>query len=946
MVRKTSLALVLALGIAPLSAKALGLGDIQLNSGLNQYLSADIELLSVGTDDINDIKVKLASPEAFERAGVDRTFLLSKLRFKPQQTPQGGSKIRITSGDPIREPFLNFLIEVNWPKGRLVREYTVLLDPPVTLQRHPAPVRTPTAGAVARQGEGGGVESASSAVDLSWAEQASTSPGQYGPTRKNDTLWSIARETRAPGITMEQAMMSVFRANPGAFIGDNINRLKIGEILRVPSAEETAAMSVGEARKAYRAEQARWQADSAAGTGTNVSEPVSSTAPTGGAEALPEAELKIAAARPEGGGEAGPSEGGGDTTKALQDLRQDLLLAEEEKASAQQESGELKSRVDDLESQVQDLQRLLDFKSEQLNRLQEARALAEAGVEQSAQTPVAAPPVPEQGGAEEAQPPAPEPVLEPEPVQTPEAGVAAQPEEPKPAVEPAPAPMAKAPRPEPEKGLLDLLLNDPKMLTIGGVAVVVVLALVWLLMRRRNASSAAEGFQESILVNTIDDTDSEQVTDLSQQDEEAMEEETSFLSDFSPNDIDALQDETGEVDPLTEADVYIAYGRYQQAEELIGQALAKHPERSELKFKLFEILHATKEKDKFVALAEECSRDGTADREPEAWSRVMSMGAHLAATHQLFAGAQPLEEESVDADSEFDISELTRAIDLEDDAQTLSGGQEADPMEDSTGAGGDDLTLGSLDLDDISDLEQSVDEDSDEIDLGIDLDFDGDDEQDDAGDDDATDGESFLPGEGDDFDLGLELEEEDTEEIAVGDTADEISPLDDAVPGLELDGLNLDDDSAMLGDIGLEEVDIGGMELGENEAGVDGDNLFTIEDTLESAPLDESGQGLGDETVLELPGDDDTDLALPDGDSEAFDLDEEALDLGEEMEDDTLGGLLEGGDEDEVNTKLDLARAYIDLGDAEGAREILNEALDEGDDQQKEEAQRLLEELG
>ena len=143
MVRKLPLALAISLALSPAGVSALGLGDIHPRSVLNQGFKADIDLVAVKPGELEDVKVSLASPEAFERAGVERPYLLSKLRFKPERKPDGSAVIRVTSRQPIREPFLNFLVEVNWPKGRLVREYTVLLDPPVTLQRAPAPIMAP-----------------------------------------------------------------------------------------------------------------------------------------------------------------------------------------------------------------------------------------------------------------------------------------------------------------------------------------------------------------------------------------------------------------------------------------------------------------------------------------------------------------------------------------------------------------------------------------------------------------------------------------------------------------------------------------------------------------------------------------------------------------------------------------------------------------------------------
>ena len=140
MIRKLSLAVAVATALSPMGAWALGLGEIHPHSALNQSFNADIDLLSVDQQEVQDVRVELASQDAFDKAGIERPFYLSGLKFKPMLTSSGKPVIEITSDDPIREPFLNFLLEVNWPKGRLVREYTVLLDPPVTLNRAPQPV--------------------------------------------------------------------------------------------------------------------------------------------------------------------------------------------------------------------------------------------------------------------------------------------------------------------------------------------------------------------------------------------------------------------------------------------------------------------------------------------------------------------------------------------------------------------------------------------------------------------------------------------------------------------------------------------------------------------------------------------------------------------------------------------------------------------------------------
>lgn len=896
MVRKTSLAIALALGITPLGVNALGLGDIQLNSGLNQYLNADIELLSVGKEDIADIKVKLASPEAFERAGVDRSFLLSKLRFKAQKLPDGTTAVHITSRDPIREPFLNFLIEMDWPKGKLVREYTVLLDPPVTLERKPAPIQVPRAAAkpqhaIVQQPS----QPAEITPDVSWAEDAQAAT-EYGPTKKNDTLWGIAKSTRQQGMTMEQAMIALFRANPDAFIKDNINRLKVGEILRVPPQQETLSLSAREAREAFRAELNRWEADAAAKPAKSVSTPIASkpTPATVSEEAVPEAELKIATARPEGLGEAGPAEGG-ENAEILENLQNDLALAEEAKQSAIQEGEELKSRVDDLELQLQDMQRLLELKNEQLAQLQAARAKSEEAMQaatgQLAQTEQTEAAVPE---AQQTQP------AEDESASAKPAATMAE-------VKPAPKSVAVV-KPKPvEKNFLDTLLGDTKMLGIVGGVAIVLLALVWVFVSRRRAEAEVADFQESILVSTIDDTDSEQVSDqLIEDDEDTETDETSFLSDFSPSDIDALQDETGEVDPLAETDVYIAYGRYQQAEELITQAIEKNPERIELKHKLFEILNATQESDKFVALAEQCVAEGVDSKDTEAWAKVVTMGALLAPGHELFSGAMPMEE-SIDEESEFNLDDLSDELDLESEM---------------TSEDDDDLTLGSLDLDDINSLDEDTEEQADELDLDLGLDFGLGDESEEISDKPEEKSEEDLAAslEEDEFDLGLDLGL--GEESIDADTTDTSFSLDTGETEAEEDvGLDLDIGSSIEetldAESGISDLEFDLAESDDTQS----EGLLNIEDTLESAELDDLGAA---------------EASVTDSDTEKDIFSLEGLD------DETDNAFT---DADEVNTKLDLAKAYIDLGDADGAREILEEALSEGNDTQKQEAQSLIQAL-
>ena len=700
MVRKLSLAVAMVLGVVPFGAQALGLGDIRTKSALNQRFNADILLPSVGEAEIADIKVRLAPPELFLEAGIDRPHFLSRMKFEPVLLPDGSSVIRVTSPDPVREPFLDFLIEVDWPKGQMLREYTVLLDPPVTTDQRPAPVQRPAAGMPAIQRESM-AQPAQTTAPMSMTGGAG---GTYGPTRRNETLWGIAKQVRHSGTSMEQMVMSLLYANPQAFAGNNVNNLKVGQILRVPSREEVMGLKYSDAHSAFRAQMNDWRAGRSGGAASGggapeAQQPMSGPAPVAATGPMqPEAELKIAPAKTEVEEET-PVMGSGEPEKLSAELQHELIMANEATQSALEEGQELKSRIEDLESQLEDLQRLLELKSDQLVEMQgllgvEAPALEPVvpgpGMEQTEPAVVPESPVePEMASAEQGastaetalseeveavqEPVAEEPELElEEKVASQETAPTTATEKASPATEPVsqPKPVAEVkPKPKPaEKSIIEKLSGDTTLMGIGAGAIIAILGLLWLVISRRRRGR--DEFQESILINTIDEKDDvvskmESTREIGSQ----SQEETSFLSDFSPSDIDPLQGESGEVDALAEADVYVAYGRYRQAEELIRHAMEREPERLELKAKLFEILYAIKDKDGFIELAEQSVAEGLPDSDSEIWSRVVSMGSKMAPSNALFAVGG---ETSIRQESEAPSDGLGDMDDL--DLETLDTG--------------------------------------------------------------------------------------------------------------------------------------------------------------------------------------------------------------------------------------------------------------------------------
>lgn len=213
---------------APGAAWCLGLGDITVDTVLNQPLRAEIKLLSVSPGELDDVRVSLASNTAFERIGIQRPFVLSRLQFQPKRTPDGHASLEVTTSEPIREPFLNFLVEVEWSRGSLLREYTVLLNPPLPTEPRPAASVQAT--------------SAVGALNKSSGRRAAGEPVEY-TVAPGDTLYGIA-ERYLPDVTvsLSQLMVAILRVNPDAFAQGNVNNLMADAVLRIPTGDTLVAL--------------------------------------------------------------------------------------------------------------------------------------------------------------------------------------------------------------------------------------------------------------------------------------------------------------------------------------------------------------------------------------------------------------------------------------------------------------------------------------------------------------------------------------------------------------------------------------------------------------------------------------------------------------------------------------------------------------------------------
>ncbi|WP_232310977.1 FimV/HubP family polar landmark protein [Herbaspirillum autotrophicum] len=678
-----SAAMLLLAASLPMTADAAGLGKLTVLSSLGQPLRAEIELTAVSKKEAAELVAKLASADAFSRANIDFNPVLSSLRFAVEQR-QGKQLVKITSSQPINEPFVDLLLEVSGGGSRVVREYTFLLDPPdsrapQSVQTAPAVAPAPAQAAPAQPAAAGTPSQAAPALVSNQEDEpvsrivtksapsplaeelirnnraapaaaaaptpapasapapaaaaeetkpasntrkgdvaAKTPAKTEAPAEKTgkansyqvktgDTLAEIAGKNKPRGVSLDQMLIALYQANPDAFVGENINRLRAGRVLTIPQADTVGAVDQGEARSQviaqardfneYRNKLAGQVATGQARKATDTKQSVSG---------------KITAKVEERNSAAGEARDKLQLSRSGDKDKASAAAAAEDKIAADKALAEANDRVKALEKNVGDLQKLLEIKDKTLADLSAQKAPEKP--EAAAVAPVAAteakPEENKPAAADGATPPAEPPAAVPAP----------------PAVAPAaPAtPVVAAPAaPKAEASALDQALANPWTLPGAGV-VVAALAGLGLLLARRKKKPLAE-------------TEAE---------EEAAEE--------TPEPVVAAPDavvET-EVDPITEADMYIAYGRDEQAEDVLRQALVTQPERHALRLKLLEIYAKREDVVGFNGAATElhAATGGVG----EEWDHAVVMGALLDPGNPLYGGN--------DADDEEDVMQ---AIDVE-----------------------------------------------------------------------------------------------------------------------------------------------------------------------------------------------------------------------------------------------------------------------------------------
>ncbi|MCG3644211.1 FimV/HubP family polar landmark protein [Pseudomonas putida] len=907
-IRKLVLAMAAASALSSGMANALGLGELTLKSAQNQPLDAEIELLDVRDLKATEVAPSLAPPEEFSKAGVAFPTYLEDLTFTPVINPNGKSVLRVTSSQPLPGPVVKFLVQVMWPQGRLLRDYSVLLD------QAKAQGEKPAAGNVT---------------------PAMTGASSY-TTQRRDTLWQIAARNTQGG-SIQQTMIAIQALNPDAFIGNNINQLKVGQVLRLPDQQQIQSIAQGEANREVAEQYAAWREGRRLGPRARQLDATR----RGAAEAAPSRIAQgdnLRLVSPGNQADAGQA-------KALSDK---LAMAQESLDTSRRDNEELKSRMADLQSQLDKLQRLIELKNSQLARLEGQGAAASTAA-------------------------------------------AATPDQP--AVQPAPAAADTAPKPVPAaqpvpasqpKGALDAVLGNPWLLgIIAGSSILVLALLLWLLARKRKAQQEAEkhlrmarALEEEQGTGFDSDTESfdgveatEPGVTLSPAVVAASAAAAVAAEKVAEPAAEAELEPEPQADPhaalLAQVDQCLSEGRLNRAADLLEPAVAAAPERDDLRLKLMDVYarqgdqSAFAEQERQLPASEQNVAEvaGLKERYPAMLGLAAAgLGAAALAAEMDEQYVQELLHDEPEAPVVADV--------VPDEVSGFEPQVEAEP--EAVGQAEPEAELDAFDevpALDVSGL------DGQDLDSAFDLSLD-----DELADEDPL-AASVLD-----------------EPVAQGGVPDELviaePVLDEPVqeeaqpeePPFAVDAeLQADADAdfeAMLAQAEPQPaVDLSDFDLDISEPVAP-----ATPDTVEQGPVDvaaelaafDSEPEFDPVSEFDLPSDFDLSLSLDDDSpaaksfaSELDDVNAELDKLSQSLETPSLEPHFTSEDavaqpepeplddldfdffsgSDEVATKLDLARAYIDMGDSQGARDILDEVVKDGDDSQRQEAEDMLSRL-
>ncbi len=629
--RSLKLSMLVALALGTGQALAMDLGQVQVKSALGQPLLAEIPLHPASPSELKHLTVKLASSEDFARAGIVGGRTSIPLHFSVVNAGAGHQVIRITSSAAVNNPFLDLLIEVNGSAGKSVREFAILLDPPHESMAAPAVASAPKMAATPHQRvtrRAAPAPLGRSAPAQTPAPQASVVNGQYGPVEHGQTLSGIARSTAPSGVDVQQMILALQQANPNAFYRKNINALKSGAVLRVPTAAEAQAMSIAAALAEIRRQNSDWRA----GTPSQpaVVAAAAARAPAATASGNRDNSDRLALVPAKVGGNGATGLGGDNSDTSTSGVRQDLMRAKESVVSLQQQSTDLKGQLKDLSDINSKNERLLSLKNSEIAELQSKLAAARktAGLPalavtgpasaMSAPNPPASTPLAEgdlaTATASTSANPATTPVSSGSSAMTGAAmaSAASTPKASTPAVVATPAPAVKKPVVS-KAATRAAMIGQPWYMQTWtwavGAGAVVLLILLAMLGRRKRASS-----------------------DLSKA---------------------SLADRFGSA---AVADANVLDREDLDQEELLDQ-LAEHPDDIGLHLELVTLYYSRRDVERFEAAAEAMYAHIT-DPEQDEWQDVLNMGEDLVPEHPLFDHHPELPaREDAEARREFDIDD-------------------------------------------------------------------------------------------------------------------------------------------------------------------------------------------------------------------------------------------------------------------------------------------------
>ena len=628
---------------------AVGMGGINVTSALGEPLKAEIELVAVGKAEKGNLIARLASADAFKSAGMDYPAGLPKLKFQVETRANGESYLGVASAQPVNEPFVSVLIELSWSSGKLLREYTFLLDPPdykpeqpkaaevkPVLSKVEGPVE-PTVAERQYQREWAEAVKSETAPMLATAPVeekalAETAPATRKPAesgnvasgvikvKRGDTLSGIALQAKPSGVSLERMLVALYRANADAFDAKNMNRLKTGKILHMPEQPELGKLTQIEAVKEFRAQVADWHAyrqklAAASGAGTEqtpkqeVSGKISASIAEKSPAAKEPAKEVVRLSKGEAPGDKAVASG---NAKAMQDRIHTLEEESIAKGNALKESNE---RVAMLEKNIKEMQRLIELKGQPAALAKPVQGKGSAEVKPEPK------PEPAQAAAA-AKPPAPvaaQPPVTPAIAAARAVGSASAVKPAKPA-KPTAAPKVVAPQPT--------ILDNPLYLAGGAAALLALGGLGFMLVRRGKGSKAEKekapaGGEAAADIGSTTGRISAPVT--------PSPETGDFTQGVTP--VSPVQVDEG-IDPISEADLFLNFGRDAQAEEILKEALEKNPANNRARLKLLSIYANRKDTNSFSVIARQIEASGDA----AAWVQAAEMGRNLEPGNPMYGG--------------------------------------------------------------------------------------------------------------------------------------------------------------------------------------------------------------------------------------------------------------------------------------------------------------------